>query len=303
MDMLKAMEVFVAVVENGSLVSASVKLDTSNAAVSRQLAALEEHLGVRLLNRTTRRVSLTDAGTDFFNRAQQILTDVAEAEGHAGQSNVSPKGVLRVSAPLSFGISRLGHWLPEFIRRYPDLQLDLDLTDRVVDLATDGFDVAVRIARHPASTNVVMRKIAPVCMVTCAAPAYLERKGRPEIPDDLSHHTTMAFSYLSSGDAWEFSDSSGRAAFVRIRPHVHATNGELLRELAIAGLGIVVEPTFIVGKSIQDGLLVPILEDWTIGGYHLYALYLTRKFLPAKVRVFIDFLAEMAAITAKEGQA
>jgi DNA-binding transcriptional LysR family regulator len=301
MDLLKAMEVFVAVVENGSLIGASVNLDISNAAVSRQLASLEDHLAVRLLNRTTRRVSLTDAGSDFFNRAQQILTDVAEAEGHAGQSAVNPKGTLRVSAPLSFGISRLGHWLPEFIRRYPELNLDLDLTDRVVDLATDGFDVAVRISRNPASTNVVMRKIAPVRMLTCAAPGYLERKGSPRLPGDLIHHDTMAFSYLSSGDTWEFTDVTGRPSFVRIRPHVHATNGELLRELALAGLGVVIEPSFIVDKALREGSLVPVLDDWEIRGYNLYALYLTRKFLPAKVRVFIDFLSEMAKISDGDG--
>jgi DNA-binding transcriptional LysR family regulator len=290
MDVLKAMEVFIAVVENGSLVSASVNLNTSNAAVSRQLAALEDHLGVRLLNRTTRRVSLTDAGMDFFNRAQQILTDVAEAEGHAGESTINPKGLLRVSAPLSFGISRLGRWLPEFVRRYPNLRLDLDLTDRVVDLATDGIDVAVRIARQPASTNVVMRKIAPVRMVTCAAPSYLARKGCPVTPSELGNHDTLAFSYLSGGDTWDYTDTQGRQSFVRIRPHIHATNGDILRELALAGLGIIVEPTFIVDKHISDGTIVPILEDWQMEGYNLYALYLTRRFLPAKVRVFIDYL-------------
>jgi DNA-binding transcriptional LysR family regulator len=292
-DLLKAMEVFVAVVENGSLVGASLKLDTSNAAVSRQLAALEDHLGVRLLNRTTRRVSITDAGMDFLNRAQQILTDVAEAEGKAGESTLDPKGLLRISAPLSFGISRLGKWLPGFVRRYPDLRLDLDLTDQVVDLATDGIDVAVRIARQPASTNVVMRKIAPIRMLICAAPSYLARNGYPSTPDDLVDHDTLTFSYLSSGDTWEFTGPQGRQAFVRIRPHVHATNGDILRELALAGLGIVVEPAFIVEQQLREGSLIPLLEDWRIAGYHLYALYLTRKFLPAKVRVFIDYLTAM----------
>ena len=142
-----------------------------------------------------------------------------------------------------------------------------------------------------------MRKIAPVRMVTCAAPSYLARKGCPVTPSELGNHDTLAFSYLSGGDTWDYTDAQGRQSFVRIRPHIHATNGDILRELALAGLGIIVEPTFIVDKHISDGTIIPILEDWQMEGYNLYALYLTRRFLPAKVRVFIDYL------TAIESQA
>lgn len=293
-DLLKAMQVYVRVVEAGSLVAAAERLDTSNAAVSRHIAALEEHLGARLLNRTTRRLSMTDAGRDFHARAEQILADVAEAAAVTGAKAVNPSGRLRISAPLSFGLSKLGQWLPGFLERYPDLQLDIDLSDRLADLATDGIDVAVRIARTPASTNVVSRRIAPVSMLICAAPGYLAREGRPAEPADLARHCTLSYSYLASGDSWTLVDRNGQQATVRIRPHVYASNGDILRDLAIQGLGIIIQPDFIVEKDIAAGRLEPVLADWTMPGFSLYAVYLSRKFLPAKVRVFIDYLAEAA---------
>lgn len=294
MDLLKSMQVYVAVVETGSLVAAADRLDTSNAAVSRHIAALEEHLGARLLNRTTRRLSMTDAGQDFHGRALQILADVQEAEAITGAKAINPTGLLRISAPLSFGISKLGQWLPGFMARYPDLQFDIDLSDRLADLATDGIDVAVRIGRSPASTNVVSRRIAPISMKICAAPAYLARMGRPAMPADLADHHTLSFSYLASGDAWSLVYKDGRQATVRISPHVHASNGDILRELAIEGLGIIIQPDFIVEKDLAAGKLESVLEGWSMPDFSLYAVYLSRKFLPAKVRVFIDYLAEVA---------
>lgn len=293
MDLLKAMEMYVTVVEAGSLVAAAERLDTSNAAVSRHLSALEEQLGARLLNRTTRRLSMTDAGLEFQARAQQILADVMEAEAVTGAKALSPRGLLRISAPLSFGISKFGQWLPGFLTRYPELKLDVDLSDRLVDLATDGIDVAVRIARTPASTNVVSRRIGPVAMTICAAPSYLARMGRPREPSELADHQTLSFSYLATGDSWALVHRDGRKASVRIRPHVHASNGDILRDLAVQGLGIILQPDFIVEKDIAAGRLEPILEGWSMPDFSLYAVYLSRKFLPAKVRVFIDYLVEV----------
>lgn len=293
MDLLKAMQVYVAVVDARSMVAAADRLDTSNAAISRQIAALEEYLGARLLNRTTRRLSLTDAGQDFHERARQILADITEAEAVTGAKSVNPTGLLRISAPLSFGISRLGQWLPGFLERYPGLQIDVDLSDRLADLATDGFDVAVRIARTPASTNVVSRRISPVGMNICASPDYLARMGRPAEPADLAHHQTLSFSYLTMGDSWTLTHRNGRQATVRVRPHVHASNGDLLRDLAVQGFGIIIQPDFIVEKEIAAGRLLPVLEDWTMPDFSLYAVYLSRKFLPAKVRVFIDYMIEV----------
>ncbi len=290
MDILNAMSVYVAVVDHGSLVRAAETLGTSAAAVSRQIAALEDHVGARLLNRTTRRLSVTDAGQDYAQRARQILSDVAEAEAAAGEGAARPTGVLRVSAPLSYGVNRMSRWLPEFMASHPRLRLDLDLTDRHVDLATDGVDVAVRIALRPAATNVIARRINSVHSITCAAPEYLARRGCPQVPADLAQHDTLCFSHLSSGDQWNFRSRTGQAAEIRLRPRLHASNGDMLCELAAGGAGIINEPDFMVERHIAAGRLVPILTDWDSESFNVFALYLSRKYLSAKVRVFIDHL-------------
>jgi DNA-binding transcriptional LysR family regulator len=293
MDILKAMRVYVAIVETGSFVAAANQRDTSTAAISRHVAALENHLGARLLNRTTRRLSMTDVGQEFFNRAQAIFADVSEAEAIAGENATKPSGQLRISAPLSFGISKLSQWLPGFVARYPDLKLDIDLSDRLVDLATDGIDVAVRIGRQAASTNVVARRLGSIPLEICAAPDYLNRRGTPSSPHELSEHQTTSFSYLSTGDNWTLTNSQGRTETIRIKPSVHANNGDILRELAVHGYGIILQPSFIVEKDIAAGRLMRILEDWRLDDLNLYAIYLSRKFLSAKVRVFIDYLSEV----------
>jgi DNA-binding transcriptional LysR family regulator len=293
MDVLNAIRVYVVVVENGSLVGASETLGTSAAAISRQIAALKDHLGARLLNRTTRRLSMTAVGEDFLARARTILADVSEAEAMAGQSAARPNGLLRVSAPLSFGITRLSQWLPGFLARYPDLRLNVDLTDRVVDLANEGIDVAVRIARQPALTNVIARKIGSIRTIICAAPDYLARRGVPATPEDLAAHDTLSFTYLSTGDEWSLRDAGGRETVVRVRPQIHASNGDILTEMAVQGCGVINQPDFIVERHIATGRPVPILQDWSTEGFNLYLLYLSRKFLSAKVRVFIDYLDQM----------
>ena len=293
MDTLNAMSVLVSVVEQGSLVRAAEALGTSAAAVSRQIAALEDHLGARLLNRTTRRLSLTDAGQDYVNRARQILSDVAEAEAVAGEGSAQPTGVLRISAPLSYSVNRLSRWLPEFMAAYPRLKVDLDLTDRHVDLATDGIDVAVRIARHLPSTNIVARRIASVRPVLCAAPEYLARRGSPKVPADLALHDTLYYSNLSTGDQWGFHSLSGDVEEVRLRPKLRCSSGDMLCELASRGAGVINEPDFMVARHLQSGCLTPILTDWQADTFHVYALYLSRRYLSAKVRVFIDHLQRL----------
>jgi DNA-binding transcriptional LysR family regulator len=294
MDTFWSMRVFEAVVESGSLVAAADRLDSSTSAISRHLAALEEHLGARLLNRTTRRISLTEAGLEYFSRTQSILSDVAEAEAIAGERSSMPSGVLRVSAPLSFGISKLSDWLVPFIERYPRLQLDIDLNDRVVDLAAEGMDVAVRIGRQPSATNLISRRLASVRMRVCASQDYLDRRGRPEQPEDLARHDTLSYTYLASGERWTLTNNSGKQVTVRIHPRVQASNGDILRNLAVAGGGIIMQPSFIVDADIASGRLQPLLDGWNMEGFHLYAVYLSRKFLSAKVRAFIDHLSHMA---------
>jgi DNA-binding transcriptional LysR family regulator len=296
MDTLRAMEVYITVVEAGSFVAAADRLDTSNAAISRHVAALEDHLGARLLNRTTRRLSMTDVGQEFFNRAQAIFADVSEAEAIAGQNSVKPTGQLRISAPLSFGIAKLSQWLPGFVARYPDLKLDIDLSDRLVDLATDGIDVAVRIGRQAATTNVISRRLGSIPLEICASPDYLQRRGTPTSPYELSDHQTTSYSYLATGDTWTMTNNQGRTETIRISPSIHANNGDILGKLAAHGYGIVMQPSFVVEEDIAAGRLVRILNDWSVEGLNLYALYLSRKFLPAKVRVFIDYLSEVVVL-------
>jgi len=293
MDTLRAMQVYIAVVETGSFVAAADRLDTSNAAVSRHVAALEDHLGARLLNRTTRRLSMTDIGQEFFNRAQAILGDVADAEAIAGQNSAKPSGQLRISAPLSFGVSKLSQWLPEFVARYPDLKLDIDLSDRLVDLANEGIDVAVRIGRQAASTNVISRRLGSISAEICASPDYLRRRGTPTSPQELLEHQTTSFSYLATGDSWTLTNKQGRTETVRIRPSIHANNGDILGKLAVHGYGIIMQPSFVVEEDIAAGRLVRILGDWSVEGLNLYVIYLSRKFLSAKVRAFVDYLSEV----------
>lgn len=293
-DVLKAMQAFVAVVESGNFVSAAEQLDTSTAAISRQVSGLETHLGARLLNRTTRRLSLTDAGQEYFSRAQAILSDLEEAEGAVGQEVVQPRGQLRISAPVSYAIQELAPVLPDFQKTYPDLRLDIDLSDRVVDLANDGIDIALRISRE-LTGQVVARKIKEVAMIICASPDYVKRRGIPQTPEDIALHETLSYSYLSTGDNWLLTcNSTGQEVSVRIHPHVHASNGDFLTTLALAGQGIMIQPEFIVRKALAEGTLVRILPDWHLGMFHLYAVYLSRKYLPAKVRAFIDFLVATA---------
>lgn len=291
MDLVRGMKVFVALAECGSFVAASGTLATSTAAVSRQVAALEGHLGVRLVHRTTRRLSLTEAGQVFHEKAVQILADLDEAEAVIGAQSHRPTGLLRLSAPLSFGVTALGALLPGFCRKYPDLRLDINLSDRVVDLAQDGVDLALRIAQSPGQ-NLIARRIAPVRMIACASPGYLANHGVPERPSDLTRHVALHYSNVTSGDIWVFHSATGEAETVRISPHVHANSGDLLRHLALQDGGVIVQPFFIVGADLAGGRLVQILPDWTIGNYSLYAVYLSRRFLSAKVRVFIDYLTE-----------
>lgn len=292
MDIVKAMSVFVTVVDEGSFSKAAEKMDTSGAAISRQISALENHLGALLIQRTTRRLSLTEPGEALYERGKQILINIAETEAVVGQYAIRLSGAFRISAPLSFGIHQLAPVLPEFHRRHPDLMFDIDLSDRVVDLIHEGFDLAIRITNAP-GPNLIARKISSIKMIVCASPAYLEKHGTPETPAELSGHDTLGYSYLNSNDNWLFYDKNGVETSVRIQPTVHATNGDLLRHLALADGGIMAQPDFIVGEDIAKGRLVQILSEWQFGQFNLYVVYLSRRFLPAKMRVFIDYLVEI----------
>lgn len=290
MDRFAAMEAFVAVVEAGSFVRASERLGLSTTSVSRTVAALEAHLNVRLLHRTTRRISLTDAGRTFYQHATDLLDDLAEAEAAVSAESQAASGVLRVSAPVSFGALHLAPLLARFHREQPNVALDLSLNDRVVDLVEGGHDLAVRISNQLPASTLVARALASAQLVVCAAPAYLERYGAPAAPEELSQHQCLLYSYTEPANLWTFSGPGG-AKQVAVSGFLTANNGDVLRVAALAGEGIVIQPSFIVGDDLLSGRLVPLLEDYPLPPLTIYAVYPSRRHLPARVRAFVDFLA------------
>ena len=250
-----SLQTFVAVVESGSLSRAAERLETTTGAVSRRLAALEQRLGLRLLNRTTRRIGLTEAGELYYEDAANILRALAEAEDRVTHLSDSPRGNLRIAAPLSFGVRTLAALLPGFCARYPGLRLSLDLDDRVVDLLGAGADMALRIGQLADST-LVARRICEFRRVVCAAPSYLARRGEPRAPADLVHHDCLHYSNIAPKDEWVFADGQGGAVqTVEVSGPLCANNGDVLREAALRGMGICAMPEFIANDDLAAGRL------------------------------------------------
>jgi DNA-binding transcriptional LysR family regulator len=293
MDRLRELDSFVAAVEAGSFVGAADALDSSKAVISKHVLSLEQRLGVRLLNRTTRRQSLTDAGRSYFERAKQILEALEDADVTVASSAVRPTGTLRVTAPLTFGLLYLAPLWGEFMTRYPEVKLDITLSDRIVDLVDEGFDVALRIARL-ADSSLVSRKLASARMVMCASPAYLREHGTPKRLADVARHAVLAYTYLSTGDTWRF-ERDGVAHQVTTRPILRSNNGDTCRAAALAGRGIIMQPSFMIAGDLERGELVEILPRYKGAELGLYVVFPSRKLLSAKVRVLIDFLSEKAA--------
>ncbi|QDZ28067.1 LysR family transcriptional regulator [Noviherbaspirillum sp. UKPF54] len=290
MDLFQAMKVFIKVAETGSLSGAARALDISNPSVTRHVCDLESYLSARLFNRSTRRLSLTETGAAYLERCRQVLAAVEDAASAASSSVADPGGTLRISAPVSFAVNRLGRVLPRYAQRYPRVQLDVALSDRVVDLVEEGYDLAIRIGNIQDS-SLVARKIAPMRLAVCASPAYLARHGSPQTPRDLERHACLNYSYWALRDEWQFT-RDGVTESVRIAGTMRVNNGDLLREAALAGMGIVMQPTFIVGDDIRNGALVPVLADYRLPESAIHAVYPSRQHLSAKVRTFIDFLVQ-----------
>jgi DNA-binding transcriptional LysR family regulator len=290
---IRELEAFVAVVDAGSFVQGAEALRTSRAAVSKHVQDLERRLGARLLNRTTRRQSLTDAGRRYFERAREILEALADADAAIASSAPHASGTLRVAAPLTFGVLHLAPLWGEFMARYPDVRLDIQLSDRVVDLVDEGFDVAVRIARLPDS-SLVSRRLATARMIMCASPAYLHLHGVPGTLAEVAQRPVLAYDYLASGDTWTF-ERSGATHRVTTRPVMRANNGDTCRAAALAGCGIVLQPSFLVAGDLARGDLVEVLPEYRGVELGLYAVYPSRTLLSAKVRALVDFLAERLA--------
>ncbi len=289
MDRLTALQVFAQVVESGSFAKAAEKLGLSTSAASRHVAELEAHLQTRLLNRTTRRVSLTETGRAFYERTVQLLADLAEAEQEAARAAIVPRGVIKLTTSVNFGVRHVAPAIAEFLARHAEVRFDVSLSDRIVDLVEEGFDLGIRIG-STGPHNVVARKLGETPVVPCASPAYLAAHGTPQVPEDLERHNCFTYEYVSPHDVWLFRDPSGRERPVRVRGNLHSNNGELAAEIAARGAGIVFEPAFIVGTEVRAGRLVPLLQDFVPPPVPIYAVYPSRKHLSAKVRLFVDFL-------------
>ncbi len=289
-DVAACMRVFTAVVEAGSFAGAADKLDLSRGMATRYVAQLEAHLGVRLLNRTTRKLSLIEAGSDYCQRASQVLAMIAEAEASAAQESAVPRGTLRVTASVAFGIRQMGGAITEYLQRHPGVEVDLSLNDRIVDVVEEGFDLAVRVAAR-IDPGLVARKLTRARFALCASPAYLKQHGAPRTPEQLAAHNCMTYAYSSLPSEWRFS-RRGTERTVRVSGNLRGNNGDILVNAAIEGLGVVLQPAFLVFEALRRGQLVRLLPGWDAGELGVFAVYAHRKFLPPKVRSFIDFLAE-----------
>lgn len=289
MDALTDIAVFVRVVERGSFTLAANDLALSRAVVSKYLSRLEDRLGARLLHRTTRRLSLTEAGATLFEASRGALERIEEAEAVVAQFQSKPRGRLRVSAPMSFGILHLGPAMADFARAYPEITLDVRLDDRFVNLVEDGFDVAVRIGTLTDS-SLVARKLAVTRALACASPAYLAEHGEPETPEDLATHNCLVYSYLA--DLWRFTAPDGREIPVAVKGSLRINNGIVLAEAAVAGHGILVTPSFYVAPLLRSGRLKQVLSRYKVTELGIHAVYPQRGHVPPKVRAFVDFLVQ-----------
>jgi DNA-binding transcriptional LysR family regulator len=289
MDKLDAMNAFAKVVSAGSFAEAARRLGLTRSAVSKAVMELEQLLGARLLDRTTRRVTPTEAGLAYYERCVSILADVEETELQISRLHDEPRGVLKINAPMSFGVSYLGAAAAEFLRLYPELRVELLLNDRFIDPLEEGVDVTVRIGML-ADSSLIARRLAPARRALVAAPEYLEQQGSPGTLEDLTKHRCLAYGHMATAHKWQFVEGA-KTVTVQFTATLCSNNGEVLREAALAGNGIAYLPTFIVGPDIAAGRLKLLLPDFPPTELGIFALYAPNRYLAAKTRVFIDFLS------------
>jgi len=290
MNRLLEMEIFAAVTDAGSISAAAERLDMAKSAVSKRLADLEARLGVSLMTRTTRRLSLTEAGTEFYELCTAILADVEDAETSVTDTDAELAGPVRLAAPLSFGLHHLSPFLVQFMQQHPAVNVTADFNDRQVDLISEGFDLGVRIAKL-GDSSLIARKLAPVRQVICASPEYWARNGRPEAPSDLKNHVALRYT-LAAQRNWTFTAPDGTNGSVTVATKHTANNGGFLRDAAVAGIAVVRLPAFIVYDQIAAGELEPVLLDYQWNDLNVWAVYPQSRRLPARVRVLIDYLTE-----------
>jgi DNA-binding transcriptional LysR family regulator len=284
------MEAFVRVVEAGSFVAAAERLALSTSSLSRLVADLEQHLGTRLLNRTTRRLSLTESGQAYYERCVTLLADLAEAEAMAGQSAAQARGTLRLTCSYSMAEQKVAPAIASFAATHPDVKFELVVSDRVVDLVEEGFDLAIRVG-PVGSDRLVARRLGSMRLVLCASPKYLQDHPTPAIPADLARHNALTYAYSASPKVWRFTGPDGAAHEVRVNGNLHANSGDALRAAAVQGLGVICEPDFLLDAAIREGDLVPLLPGYQGGGGDIWAVYPSRRHLSLKVRLFVDHIA------------
>ncbi len=291
LDSLNDIAVFVRVVDSGSFTAAAERLGISKSVVSKYVTRLEDRLGARLLNRTTRRLSLTEAGRVFYERSRQGLADIEDAQAEVSRLQGEPRGTLRLNAPMSFGILHIAPALPEFLNLHPDVTVDMNLDDRIVDMIEEGFDVSVRISELPDS-SLVARRLGPCHHAIVAAPAYLERCGTPRTPEELRNHNIITYRYQESALEWHFLTPGNKPISVAVSGSLMMNNSLAVREALLEGVGITRTPTFVVGKDIQEGRLIPVLREYQILEVTIFLVYPQRRHLSPKVRAFVDFMAK-----------
>ncbi|UGQ47039.1 LysR family transcriptional regulator [Massilia endophytica] len=289
MDQLAALRALRRVVELGSFTAAADAMGISHTIVSRQVRQLESHLGAQLLNRTTRRFALTDAGRDYYEASRQILDALDEADRNVGRHQARPSGTLRINAPMAFGVLELSNWLPEFIAQYPELHVDLVCNDRIVDLIEEGFDVGLRLTRELPDSTLVARRLGSSRTMLVASPAYLKRHGHPATPDDLARHNCLTYTQVARPNDWNFAMPDGSRKTVTVKGSFQANTGIALRGAAVAGIGIATTASFIVQPELDRGELQEVLPAYPMKPRELYALYPQNRHLSPKVRAFVDF--------------
>jgi DNA-binding transcriptional LysR family regulator len=290
-DFLDGITVFVRVVETGGFTTTAELLGHSTSYISKEITRLEKRLGVRLLNRSTRKMSLTDMGRSYFERCSRIIVDAEEAEQSISSQHSKPTGTLRVTSPVSFGHLPLNAKLPLFLEMYPDVKIELNFNERMIDIVDEGFDVAIR-AGTLKDSSLVHRKIMKSGGVTVASPDYLGRRGRPLSPQDLANHECISFSNKQAPTHWEFSSENDDVIRVTISPKVITNDAELELSLAVAGVGITRLPSFCCEEEIREGKLEVLLKEYARTDFGVYAVYPHRVHLSTKVRVFVDFLVD-----------
>jgi len=291
MDRWTELELFVQVAETGSLSRAAQALSLSNAAASRHLSALEDRLGARLVERNTRRLFLTETGQEFFSRAKAILGELKEAELAVNAKTVNPSGTLRIMASLSFAMHHVAPILREYTQRYPLVNVHVEAANRYQDMIDDNIDVAIRTREFEPDSNITIRRLAETRRVLAASPRYLAQHGFPQSLDDLQRHKLLIYTYANTPNDLRF-QRDGQVSTVHAKGLLESNDGQILRSAALEGLGILVQPSYIVYEDIVAGRLVPLLEDWDLPRLTINLAYPNRKHLSAKVRTFVDFMAE-----------